>query len=314
MGVGALAVAMLFASACGTANDYSSEAINEFAAAQAGIDPNRDPVDQNAIDQNAVDQNGLDPNESIPDQLAFVDESEESATPDVDDNTDDHTYVNDGVNSLVEEDRQSLPAGVDDNQRQDSLTPRTPDRNSVGQVYQRCVVDYGNIDWSAPPAEVAALYTAASAEPCASEKWYEATAFQNGILIFMVITGEQDTVAAAPSSAGAEETVASLIAQGYASVERMEIASTGSCENGEVQLAILELREGIQLDPAGMDEIVASADDVGALVDQREGITLIAGGGSPCVSGIVVKPDLVAWFTSSDTTALLEAAEFLTLQ
>ncbi len=303
MGVVVL-VAVLVAVACGSVDEYSSTSIEETIAARAGYDPNRSSVGFST---------------ELPSELAFADESQsitgtETGTADVDGNggRDGTDFTAGSDDEGLSDDGKASLGGSGQNDQPDLAEPLTPDVDPSGRVYQRCVIDYGRIDWTAEAAEIVERHTVASAQPCTGEQWYEATAFQNGILIFMVLTGEQDLVASAPTSAAVEATATSLIAQGYPSVERMEIASSGACENGDIQLAMLQLRQGVEIDPTGLEELVASADEVGALVDQRNGLTLIAGGGSPCISGIVVKPGLVAWLTSRDASALVDAADFLT--
>lgn len=193
-----------------------------------------------------------------------------------------------------------------------SIEPLTPVLAPTGKRYSKCTVDYSEIDWTQPPSNIVEQHTVASQQPCAEETWYSETAFQNGVLVFMVLTGEEALAAAAPASDADAATATSLREQGFDQVASLEITSSGSCTTGEVQVAILRLRSDAG-EPLGLEAIIDSAKSAGALVDEREAVTIIAGGGSPCTSGIVIRDDVIAWFTSNDANTVTQAATALEL-
>ena len=309
----ALAAMLIVVSACGSAAQYSSTALDGRQLAQAGFDPNRPstlPLSQ------------------VPEELAFVDEAIDDSSPGTSGgaDTDGADFASAATDSTGEPgpessgsiDTGSTDTGSSDTNVVDSIPavaqPVFEDGSTPAIAeaqFQRCVIDYREIEWNAPPSVVVDGYTAATSIPCANTEWFAATALQNGTLLFTVLSGEAGLSGASPTSGTAEEQMNRWVAQGLPQIAEMEIASTGACENGDIQLASVELRPDVEVNPAGMDQLLASAAEVGALVDQRGELTLIAGGGSPCISGIVIKPGLVAWLTSRDASALISVAETL---
>ncbi len=202
-----------------------------------------------------------------------------------------------------------------DERRADSATtaadrgqpiPVTPAAAPSGAFYRRCIVDYRGLDWTADAATVVAAHAAASTPPCVEQPWYRETAFQNGILTFMVLVGEQELAAAAPRSDGPRDLDVSLRAQGFDRIAIIEIASSGPCRHGEIQAALMTLTEDVP-EPPGLEPLLASAEAAGAAVDRRESVTVVTGGGTPCATAIVHAGDVLGWITAADGPAIDEA-------
>lgn len=193
----------------------------------------------------------------------------------------------------------------------DAVTPATA---PTGTPYRRCVVDYRTVDWEAEPAALLATHHEAAAQPCTEADWYRDVAFQNGILGFMALVGEAELQAAAPASDAAPDMVASLRAQGFDRLAVLEIAGSGSCDEGEVQAAVLRLQAGLTGGAAelrGLEAMVVAATTSGATVTAGTDTTIIAGGGAPCTTAIVHDAGVLAWITAGDKAVLHDAVDSL---
>ncbi len=186
----------------------------------------------------------------------------------------------------------------------------TPPTDPGGSRYLTCSIDYRDIDWDAEPHNVVQSHTAASAVPCAGETWYHNTAFQNGILTFMALVGEETLANAVPSSEAPEAVAFSLRAQGFDRLAAIDIASSGRCERGQVQAALFTLADRNQ--PVdGLEQLLASAEASGASVERSEVMTVISGGGAPCATAIVHSDEILGWVTTADAERVrLAVAEF----
>ncbi len=179
-----------------------------------------------------------------------------------------------------------------------------PEASTTGAPFQACLVDYRSVDWTDEPEAIAEAHATASTPPCTTTEWYRDTAYQNGVLTFMVLVGQS-------ALAEADSTVDGLRAQGFDRLATSEIGGSGRCEDGEIQAAIFTL-----LDPrpepaaiapsstAGLGEILRSAAAAGAMVERHRGYTLIEGGQAPCKAAIVHGGRFVGWISSSERTAL----------
>ncbi|MGH1489534.1 MAG: hypothetical protein ACRBK7_09105 [Acidimicrobiales bacterium] len=168
-----------------------------------------------------------------------------------------------------------------------------------GTPYQTCSISYRNIDWEAEPEAIVESHTSASTAACANEAWYRDTAFQNGILTFMALVGEQALADAAPSSDLPATMAASLRSQGFDRLAAIDIITSGRCEQGEVQAALFTLRDSAQA-VEGLQSLLDSAEASGAVIDRGQNITVISGAGAPCVTAVVHGDAVLGWITTAD--------------
>lgn len=178
-----------------------------------------------------------------------------------------------------------------------------PPTDPGGSPYRNCTIEYGEIDWDGEPAAIVRSHTEASAVPCAGETWYHNTAFQNGILTFMALVGEEALAAAAPTSDGPTEVATSLRNQGFDRLAAIDIASSGRCERGQVQAALFTLKDRSQ-PVEGLQPLIESAQASGAEVEHNEQITFVSGGGAPCATAIVHSDGVLGWVTTMDVARL----------
>lgn len=188
----------------------------------------------------------------------------------------------------------------------------TPTTDPGGSPYLSCSIEYGTIDWEADPETIVQAHTAASAVPCAGETWYHNTAFQNGILTFMALVGEQNLAAAAPKSETADAVAISLRSQGFDRLAAMDIASSGRCEQGQVQAALFTLRDADQ-PVEGLEALLESAEVSGAEIERTEAFTVITGAGAPCATAIVHRDRILGWVTTDSVDRLKQAVGALQL-
>jgi hypothetical protein len=187
-----------------------------------------------------------------------------------------------------------------------------PATDPTGAPYLSCSIRYDGIDWSATADEIVQAHRAASAVPCAAEPWYHATAFQNGILTFMALVGEQALTEAAPVSDSADAVAASLLQQGFDRLAAIDVISSGRCERGQVQVALFTLA-GDGLPVEGLDGLLDGAAASGATVEPTEHVTVISGGGAGCATAIIHGDRILGWVTSGDTAGVREAVAGLRL-
>ncbi|MGI9597266.1 MAG: hypothetical protein ACR2QK_13975, partial [Acidimicrobiales bacterium] len=79
-----------------------------------------------------------------------------------------------------------------------------------GTSYKSCTTDYGDVDWTSDQETIVDSHAAASTQVCTGQSWYRDTAFQNGILTFMVLVGEATLADAVPVSSVPAAVVDSL--------------------------------------------------------------------------------------------------------
>lgn len=199
-------------------------------------------------------------------------------------------------------------AGAEPSAASALLPPTAP----TGTPYRVCPIDYRHVDWNAGPEEIVDAHRRASAVACAEQDWYRETAFQNGILSFMVLVGQATLAAAAPQSDEPAAMVDSLRRQGFDRVRAIDIAGSGRCEEGEVQAALLTLDPGPTVID-GLDSMVASAAANGADVSRRPSVTVISGAGAPCAAAIVHAGNVIGWVTAADRRRLDEAVAAMIL-
>ena len=204
-----------------------------------------------------------------------------------------------------------------------------PSLAPTGTPYRTCITDYRSIDWTAAAAEVVEAHRAAATAPCTDDDWYRDTAFQNGILTFMLLVGEEELSAAGADGDEPADLAASLSAQGFERLASLEIASSGWCHRGEVQVALATLSSagstsaagstssagsaGRAVQAPGLDAIVAKAEAAGAVVDRGPALTVLTGGDVACATGIVHADDVVGWVTASDGATVRAAVARLVL-
>lgn len=185
----------------------------------------------------------------------------------------------------------------------------------TGTGYRSCVTDYGAIDWNGGPRKVIEAHRRAATAPCTAPAWYRDTAFQNGILTFMLLVGEEELAAAAPDGDEPTDLAASLAAQGFDRLATLEIASSGWCHAGEVQVALATLTStGSEVRTPGLAAIVAKAEAAGAVIDRGPAMTVLTGGDVPCATAIVHADDVVGWVTAADGATVRAAVARLALQ
>lgn len=177
-----------------------------------------------------------------------------------------------------------------------------PPTGPGGAPFAGCLIDYRSIDWDADAQVIVDTHAEMSMAPCTGEGWYRETAFQNGILTFMVLVGQEALAAAAPASDGVETMATSLRAQGFDRLATVEVAASGRCDEGEIQAALFTLLDWATVD--GLDSMVQSATANGATVEKTPRFTTITGGGAPCATAIIHSDRTVGWVTAADRAGL----------